>query len=185
MDNRGQIGDPKFLYAEFSFFRLDIDSSHRLMDPEKGGGVLLDIGVYPLFLAYLIFGRPKKIVAQSITAKTGVDVQTSMILQYENAQAILYCGIANESDNNAKVGGTEGEILLHGFWHNAQKVELTKGGDARIEDFPSEGNGFIPEIKKSTDVSLQVKKKVSYGAIKMHLNWAIWLKRFFSIMKEK
>ena len=34
-----------------------------------------------------------------------------MILQYENAQAVLYCGIANESDNHAKLGGTEGEIL--------------------------------------------------------------------------
>ena len=113
----GQIGDPKFLYAEFSFYRRNLHSSPRLMDPKTGGGVLPDIGVYPLFLAYFILGRPKNIVAQSILANTGVDVQTSMILQYENAQAVLYCGIANESDNNAKVGGTEGEILLHGFWH--------------------------------------------------------------------
>ena len=67
-----------------------------------------------------------------------------MILQYENAQAVLYCGIANESDNNAKVGGTEGEILLHGFWHNAQKVELTQSRTITREDFPSEGNGYVP-----------------------------------------
>ena len=100
----GRIGDPKFLYAEFSFYRLNIDSSHRLMDPKKGGGVLLDLGVYPLFLAYLILGKPKNITAQSLFANTGVDIQTSMILQYENAQAVLYCGIANESDNHAKLG---------------------------------------------------------------------------------
>ena len=181
----GQIGDPKFLYAEFSFFRLDIDSSHRLMDPEKGGGVLLDIGVYPLFLAYLIFGRPKKIVAQSITAKTGVDVQTSMILQYENAQAILYCGIANESDNNAKVGGTEGEILLHGFWHNAQKVELTKGGDARIEDFPIEGNGFIPEIEEVNRCISSGKKESELWSHKDALELGNMVEKVFSIMKEK
>ena len=144
----GQIGDPKFLYAEFYFYRLNLDSSHRLMDPNKGGGVLLDIGVYPLFLAYLILGKPKYIAAQSLFANTGVDAQTSMILQYENAQAVLYCGIANENDNNAKVGGTEGEILLHGFWHNAQKVELTQSGTITREDFPSEGNGYVPEIEE-------------------------------------
>ena len=34
----GQIGDPKFLYAEFSFYRLNLDPFHRLMDPKKGGG---------------------------------------------------------------------------------------------------------------------------------------------------
>ena len=144
----GQIGDPKFLYAEFSFYRLNIDSSHRLMDPKKGGGVLLDIGVYPLFLAYIILGKPKYIAAQSLFANTGVDVQTSMILQYENAQAVLYCGIANESDNNAKLGGTEGEILLHGFWHNAQKVSLTQAGNTIQADFPSTGNGYVPEIEE-------------------------------------
>ncbi len=144
----GQIGQPKFLYAEFSFFRLNEDPTHRLMDPNKGGGVLLDIGVYPLFLAYLILGRPKNIVAQSIFANTGVDVQTSMILQYENAQAVLYCVVANESDNNAKVGGTEGEILLHGFWHNAQTVELNKLGATTQVHFPFEGNGYVPQIEE-------------------------------------
>ena len=138
----------------------------------------MDIGVYPLFLAYLILGKPKNIVAQSITAKTGVDIQTSMILQYENAQAVLYCGIANESDNNAKVGGTEGEILLHGFWHNAQKVELIKGGTTRIEDFPQTEMVMFLKLKKSTYVSPQEKKRASFGAIKIPWNWVKLLNKF-------
>jgi predicted dehydrogenase len=71
-----------------------------------------------------------------------------MILQYENAQAILYCGIANESDNNAKLGGTKGEILLHGFWHNTQKVSLTQCGKTIHAEFPSTGNGYIYEINE-------------------------------------
>ncbi len=146
--DEGRIGVPKFLYAEFSFFQMNADPSHRLMDPEKGGGVLLDIGVYPLFLAHLLLGMPKSINAQSLFGATGVDVQTSMILQYENAQAVLYCGIANESDNNAKIGGTEGEIILHGQWHNAQRVDLIKLGVTSQEDLPSEGNGFVPQIEE-------------------------------------
>ena len=144
----GIIGVPRFLYAEFSFYLLNLDNHHRLMDPKKGGGVLLDIGVYPLFLAYLILGRPKSIEAQSIFAPTGVDLQTSMILQYDNAQAVLYCGIANESDNSAKVGGTEGGILLKGRWHNAQTVELIQADESIKEDFPILGNGYIPQIEE-------------------------------------
>ena len=181
----GRIGDPKFLYAEFSFFQLNIDSSHRLMDPEKGGGVLLDIGVYPLFLAYLILGKPKKIVAQSITAKTGVDIQTSMILQYENAQAILYCGIANDSDNNARIGGTEGEILLHGFWHNTQKVELIKGGATMIEDFPSKGNGFTPEIEEVNLCISSGKKESEFWSHKDAIELGRIVEQVFEKIKEK
>ncbi|MEC7173647.1 MAG: Gfo/Idh/MocA family oxidoreductase [Bacteroidota bacterium] len=181
----GQIGDPKFLYAEFSFYRLNLDSSHRLMDPKKGGGVLLDIGVYPLFLAYFIFGRPKNIVAQSIYAKTGVDVQTSMILQYENAQAQLYCGITNESDNNAKVGGTEGEILLHGFWHNAQKVKLVKAGTITQEDFPSEGNGYVPEIEEVNRCIASGKKESEFWSHKDAMELGRLVEQVFKKIREK
>lgn len=181
----GQIGDPKFLYAEFSFYRLNIDSSHRLMDPKKGGGVLLDIGVYPLFLAYFILGRPKNIVAQSILANTGVDVQTSMILQYKNAQAVLYCGIANESDNNAKVGGTEGEILLHGLWHNAQKVELTQSGTITLEDFPSEGNGYVPEIEEVNRCIASGKKESELWSHQDALELGQMVEQVFKEIKQK
>lgn len=146
--DEGRIGLPKYLYAEFSFYRLEVDPSHRLMDPEKGGGVLLDIGVYTLFLAYFILGKPKNIMAQSIFADTGVDLQTSIILQYENAQAVLYCGIANESDNNAKIGGTEGGIVIHGMWHNAQSLEWMSEAGSTQKKFPIEGNGFIHQINE-------------------------------------
>ena len=146
--DEGRIGITKHLYAEFSFYRLEVDSSHRLMDPEKGGGVLLDIGVYPLFLAYLILGKPKNILAQSVFADTGVDLQTSMILQYENAQAVLYCGIANDSDNSAKIGGTEGRIVIDGMWHNAQALELISERTTKRKDFPIQGNGFTHQINE-------------------------------------
>ena len=181
----GQIGDPKFLYAEFSFYRLNLDPFHRLMDPKKGGGVLLDLGVYPLFLAYFILGRPKNIVAQSISAKTGVDIQTSMILQYENAQALLYCGVANESDNNAKIGGTKGEILLHGFWHNAQKVQLTQSGEITQEDFSSLGIGYVPEIEEVNRCIALGKKESELWSHKDALELSRMVEQVFEKIKEK
>ena len=156
---QGYIGTPKFLYAEFSFYRMNIPPTHRLMDPEKGGGVLLDIGVYPLFLSRFLLGMPKNIAAQSLFANTGVEVQTSMMLQYENAQAMLYCGIANESDNDAKIGGTDGEIILHGGWHNAQSVTLIKSGVPKRTDLPTLGNGFISQIKEVNRCILAGKKE--------------------------
>lgn len=181
----GRIGDPKFLYAEFSFYRLNIDSSHRLMDPKKGGGVLLDLGVYPLFLAYLILGKPKNITAQSLFANTGVDIQTSMILQYENAQAVLYCGITNESDNHAKLGGTEGEILLHGFWHNAQKVSLTQSGNTIQKDFPSTGIGYIPEIEEVNRCIASGKKESELWSHSDALALGRMVEEVFEKIKQK
>ena len=146
--NEGQIGIPRFIYAEFSFYRLDVESSHRLMDPLKGGGALLDIGIYPLFLAYYILGMPKKIKSQRVLGLTGVDIQTSMILEYDNASAMLYCGITNPSDNSAKICGTSGQIILPGRWHEAQSVKLIKNSEVIEHELPTDGNGYIDQIKE-------------------------------------
>lgn len=180
----GQIGIPKFLYAEFSFFRLNAPPSHRLMDPQKGGGVLLDIGVYPLFLAQLILGMPKSLGAQSLFSETGVDVQTSMMLQYENAQALLYCGVANESDNNAKIGGTEGEIILHGRWHNAQSVELKKDGVSTQEVLTTKGYGYVPQIEEANRCIASEKKESELWSWNDAMNLSLLVEQVFQKIKD-
>ena len=182
IDN-GKIGVPRFLYAEFSFYLMNIDNYHRLMDPKKGGGVLLDIGVYPLFLAHLILGRPKSIEAQSIFAPTGVDIQTSMILQYDNAQAVLYCGITNESDNHAKIGGTEGEVFLHGRWHDTQKVELIHAGESIQEDFPLKGNGYVPQIEEVNRCLSKGKKESELWSHQDSLELGLMVEEVFEKIK--
>ena len=179
----GKIGIPRFIYAEFSFYRLDADISHRLMDPEKGGGALLDIGIYPLFLAYYILGMPKKIKAQRMLGPTGVDIQTSMILQYENAQAVLYCGITNESDNSAKIGGTEGEVILHGRWHDTQKVELIHAGESIQEDFPLKGNGYVPQIEEVNRCLSKGKKESELWSHQDSLELGLMVEEVFEKIK--
>ena len=182
--DEGQIGIPKYLYAEFSFYRLGAEASHRLMDPKKGGGVLLDIGVYPLFLAYLILGIPVGLDAQSHFSDTGVDIQTAMLLQYKNAQAVLYCGIANESDNNAKIGGTEGQIVLHGMWHNAQSVELIKDGVSEKKDFPSMGNGFVPQIEEVNRCIASGKTESEWWSHQDAMNLGLLVDRVFQKIRH-
>ena len=183
--NEGRIGIPRSLYAEFSFYRLNIDNDHRLMDPKKGGGVLLDIGVYPLFLAHLILGEPKNIEAQSLLANTGVDIQTSIILQYDNAQAMLYCGIANQSDNNAKIGGTKGQIVLHGMWHNAQSLELIQEGNSLREELPTKGYGYVSQIEEVNHCIATGKKESDLWTHQNTLDLSQQVARVFQKINEK
>ena len=55
----GVIGDVRMLHADFGF-RTDFDPRGRLFNPEFGGGALLDVGIYPLSLSYMIFGEPAR-----------------------------------------------------------------------------------------------------------------------------
>ncbi len=85
--NNGVIGDLKYINADFAFFVKELEGN-RMTDKKLGGGALFDVGVYPLFLSYILLGKPKEIIAKSTYHKSGVDLQTTMILHYENAQAV-------------------------------------------------------------------------------------------------
>jgi len=96
IDN-GEIGQIKNIHADFTFKATHLLES-RVFDLNLGGEALLDIGIYPTFLAYHFLGIPKEILAKSIFHKvTKCDVQTSMLFHYDNAQAILYSGFESIS----------------------------------------------------------------------------------------
>ncbi|WP_428231788.1 Gfo/Idh/MocA family protein [Flavobacterium sp.] len=141
--NQGIIGDVKYVKADFAFY-ADEKQGGRLFDKNLGGGALFDIGVYPLFLSYLLLGIPKEIMAKSICNKNGIDLQTSMILQYENAQSILHASIVSESDMKATISGTKGHIQLNSPWVAANGYSVVKEKETHFS-LPNLGKGYTYE----------------------------------------
>jgi predicted dehydrogenase len=141
------IGDVNFISADFSFYR-DADPESRLFNMNLAGGALLDIGVYPLFLSYLILGYPEEIVAQAIKHKSGVDLQTSAILKYRHGFANIMCGFGSDSDMVAKIFGTEGKIFIDKIWHEAQGYKIEKENVLESFSLPIIGKGFTYEIEE-------------------------------------
>lgn len=75
----GTIGKVKAVKADFGY-SFPYDESHRLYNPRLGGGSLLDIGIYPVFLALVILGIPDKILACANKTNLGVDSTCNIIL---------------------------------------------------------------------------------------------------------
>lgn len=64
-----QIGDVKIVQASFGFARGNIS---RLDNPELGGGAVLDVGVYVVSFATMIFGeRPESVHASGWLSSSG------------------------------------------------------------------------------------------------------------------
>lgn len=146
--DEGAIGEVAYLNANFGFYGLDRDEDGRLLNPDLGGGSLLDIGIYPIFLAYLILGKPDNIEAASLFYKTGVEVQTSMIFEYPDAQAVLCSGLRSKINMRAEISGSEGSAFLHTRWHEAQGYMIEKGGEEKVFDVPTTGKGYTHEIEE-------------------------------------
>ncbi|MGI9550381.1 MAG: Gfo/Idh/MocA family protein [Aurantibacter sp.] len=155
--DKNEIGDVGYLNADFAFYALDRDESGRVLNPDLAGGSLLDIGIYPIFLAYLILGKPEKILAISKFHSTGAEVQTSMIFDYPNAQAVLYSGNTTNSEMKAEISGSEGSLYLPPRWHEAQGYTMIRDGEAHNYELPTIGFGYAHEIMEVHDC-LQASK---------------------------
>ncbi|MEY2648342.1 MAG: hypothetical protein RL282_1055 [Bacteroidota bacterium] len=108
----GKLGEIKGILANFGFKPMP-PVSPRLFDPALGGGSLLDIGIYPIFFAQSLLGKPESIMAKMDPATTGVDEQCSMVFHYKSGQtATLFSTLASNLETDADIFGTEGRIRL-------------------------------------------------------------------------
>lgn len=144
----GALGELRYVKADFSFYTLDADPKGRVLNPEYAGGSVLDVGVYPLFLSYLLLGMPSGIKATSVFYHTGAEVQTSMLLQYTNAQGVLYSGFAHNSPIEATIAGEKGEVIIHPNWHEAREYTLVREGEETRFSLPLKGRGYVYEIEE-------------------------------------
>jgi len=142
-----EIGAVKYITADFAFPVKNLENN-RLTDIKLGGGALMDIGVYPLFLAYIMLGIPKEIIAKSNFNESGADMQTSMILQYDNAQAVLHSSFLSSSNMKATISGSEGRINLNTPWYKAKSYTLIKNDLKNKYQMPLKGKGYTYEIEE-------------------------------------
>ena len=156
--NSGEIGEVKLIQADFGF-KAPEPRAQRLYDPLLGGGSLLDIGIYPVFIAQAILGKPTQVHAFITPYESGMDEQCVMTMKFAGgALAVLSSTFAVETPVEAMVAGTEGRIVMRNRFHNAVgTVEVVLGrGDPRIIEVPREsGFGYQFETRHVNECLLK------------------------------
>ncbi len=124
----------------------------RMFDPLLGGGSLLDIGIYNVFMALSVLGKPDFIDAWMTPASTGVDEQCSIIFRYKNgAIANLFSSFSTNLATEADISGRAGRIrLTNRFYEPSTTIEYypDKIDSKEIIPYDKEpGWGYQYEIK--------------------------------------
>jgi predicted dehydrogenase len=139
----GTIGKPFLLQCDFGFIS-PFDPCKRVYDPELGGGSIPDIGIYPVFTAMYLFGKPETIQVASVPAPTGTDWTTSILFKHKNKEiSMLTSSFEMVLENEARVYGEKGSLKLHRMFH--MQVPLTfRANDGKETDISlqMEGNGY-------------------------------------------
>jgi predicted dehydrogenase len=127
---QGKIGEVRMLNVDFGF-RANLNPKGRLFNLDLAGGALLDVGVYTVAFASMVFGGPPaRLYAAAHIGETGIDEQTAMLFQYDEGQlASLSCAVRTNTPQQARIMGTEGSIDCPAFWHASSATLSVRGQD--------------------------------------------------------
>jgi len=145
------IGDVRVLYANLGH-PTPPESTRRLVDPGLGGGALLDLGIYPLSLAFYVLGKPDRVVAQATVGPTGADEDSAAILRYSAGKlAVLTASLRGELPGDGLVVGTRGHIRIHSPLYRPHRLSVHTHPEPVYAGIPapSTGRGLLARAKAS------------------------------------
>lgn len=139
----GAIGEVRMVQADFGF-RCGWNPEGRLLNPALGGGGLLDVGIYPMSLFFMLLGTPIEVQGQAHVGSTGVDEQAAWICKFRKGElAIGATGVQTATTQVGTILGTEGRIIIDSPWWKPRRMTITVNGkDPEVVEIPYEGGGF-------------------------------------------
>jgi len=121
---------------------LPADPGHRLNALELGGGALLDLGIYPISLAWDILGPPQEIQSMARFKATGADAEVATLFRHGGgALSTTISSSDNAGRNIASILGTEARIDIDATWYAPTSFRLVDRQDRVIETYRSEVPG--------------------------------------------
>ena len=143
----GVIGKPVFLSANLGY---DVKGKNRMVDPALAGGSLLDLGVYPLNFASMMFGDELLRVEASCTyTSRHLDEQDNLTLIYKDGRmASLTATMLGRTDRQGMIVGTEGYMIVDNV-NNFEKLTVYDKQYKKIASYkrPRQITGYEYELQ--------------------------------------
>ncbi len=149
----GDIGHARMLYSDFGFRAADLGPDHRLtgydaearlFNPSLAGGALMDVGVYPISIAQMVFGNPVDVKAVGVRGNSGVDENVAVVLAFAEGQvATATTSLQVTTPSTTTILGTSGRMEVESPWWRPKIFRIYRDGkEAERIEFEHVGEGF-------------------------------------------
>jgi xylose dehydrogenase (NAD/NADP) len=132
----GAIGELRLVRTSFSFM---IEPGNVRLDPELGGGALMDVGCYCLSGSRLLAGEPAVVSAQQVRGPSGIDMRMAGTLVFpHDVLGQFDCAFDLPLRQWLEAVGSEGSVRVRWPWNAREPgLELVQGDSSEwvaIED---------------------------------------------------
>ncbi|GHI00241.1 Gfo/Idh/MocA family protein [Neobacillus kokaensis] len=142
----------------------------NVFSAEFSGGALVDLGVYPLFLAVGLFGEPRKVSYHPVLLRTGVDGSGTLVLEYDGFVCTILCSKVSHSILPCEIHGEKGTFVLADAAPISQITfydSHTK--EAQVLSVAQEKKDMVYECRTFARI-IETRDDIEYKALK---NWSI------------
>jgi Predicted dehydrogenases and related proteins len=147
--NSGELGALKMVRSDFAF-NAEFNPEKRLYSVELGGGSLLDIGIYPIFMSLMTLGKPSEIKTLARFCSTGAEESIMMSFAYPDGQiASLVSSFAAHSSTQTEFSFENGFVRLNRRFYTPTTLTYWKNWEEEKLISFEKGAGFGYELEAS------------------------------------
>ena len=127
-DNLHKIGPIRRYFASYCQYSSRYDTYKKgtvlnAFNPKFANGSLMDLGTYCLYPLISLFGEPSEVKATGLILDSGIDGEGSVVLKYEDKDAVVIYSKITNSNLPSEIQGEKGSIVIDKI-HSAEKVDI-------------------------------------------------------------
>ena len=143
----GELGALKMVRSDFAF-NAEYNIEKRLYNVDLGGGSLLDIGIYPIFMSLMALGKPSEIKTMATFCPTGAEETILMSFNYPQGQtASLVSSFASYSSTTTEFCFENGFFRLNRRFYTPTSITYWKNWEEEKTITFDKGTGSGYELE--------------------------------------
>jgi predicted dehydrogenase len=167
----GKVRRILFNYCQYSS-RYDIYKAGKhvnTFDPNFSNGSLMDIGIYCVYPIIYLFGKPESIIASAVMLDSGIDGAGSIILKYQDFEAVISHSKISNSYMPSEIQGEQGSMIIDKI-STPEAIEIRhRDGTTETVTRQQSTDFMYYEAKEFIDLIKQNKKQSSVNSWQLSL----------------
>lgn len=173
--NLHKIGKVRKFFSNYCQYSSRYDGykagkSPNTFNPAFSNGSLMDIGIYCIYPAIYLFGKPDKILANGIMLESGIDGAGSIILHYPEMEVIISHSKITNSIVPSEIQGEDGVILIDKISTPEHVKIVYRNGDSEEIDQEQSENLMYYEAREFIDLIKNNKIESSVNSLQLSLD---------------
>jgi len=141
------IDGATFFYQKYSskFDSYLAGENPNIFTREFSGGALYDLGVYTVYAALYLFGKPTHASYQPVLLANGVDIQGTAVLNYDKFNVTLIFGKNSNSYAPSEIYGGKQTIVVDNIAELGEVAIMDAKGQSTVISQSAENNPMVSE----------------------------------------